>query len=67
MWKKIAEDVDTVRFIVEKKGDVFVNLPTGFGKSMVFLALPIVYSCIEPSSKNIVIVVSPLISINLMN
>ena len=41
--------------------DVFVNLPTGFGKSVVFQALPLVYSCVDPTrKKNIVLVVSPL-------
>ena len=28
----------------------FVNLPTGFGKSVVFQTLSIVYSCVEPSN-----------------
>ena len=27
--------------VIEKKQDVFVNLPTGFGKSVVFQALPL--------------------------
>ena len=34
---------------------VVVNLPTGFGKSVLFQALPIVYSYVEPTrEKNIV-------------
>ena len=33
----------------EKKKDVFVNLPTGFGKSVIFQALPLLYTCVEPS------------------
>ena len=53
-----------LRLIIESKGDVFVNLPTGFGKSVVFQALPVVYSHVEPSrEKNIVIVVSPLVNL----
>ena len=53
-----------LKFVIEKKQDVFVNLPTGFGKSVVFQALPLVYTCLEPSrEKNIVIVVPPLISL----
>ena len=41
-----------------------MNLPTGFGKSVVFQALPVVYSHVEPSrEKNIVIVVSPLVNL----
>ena len=44
---------------LESKGDVFVSLPAGFGKSVVFQALSVVYSHVEPSrEKNIVIVVS---------
>ena len=55
---------EALRFVFETKSDVFVNLPTGFGKSVVFQALPIVYSCVEPTrEKNIVIVVSPLINL----
>ena len=42
----------------------FLNLPTGFGKSVVFQALPIVYSCVDPTcEKNIVLVVLPLINL----
>lgn len=53
-----------LRLVVESKSDVFVNLPTGFGKSVVFQALPVVYSNAEPSSdKNMVIVVSPLVNL----
>ena len=29
-----------LQLVIEPKGDVFVNLPTGFGKSVVFQALP---------------------------
>ena len=53
-----------LRLVVESKSDVFVNLPTGFGKSVVFQALPVVYSNAEPSSdKNMVIVISPLVNL----
>ena len=55
---------EALRFVSESKSDVSVNLPTGFGKSVVFQALPIVYSCVEPTcEKNIVLVVSPLINL----
>ena len=30
--------------IVEMKSDVYVNLPTGYGKSVVFQALPTVFA-----------------------
>jgi len=55
---------ETLRFVSESKSDVFVNRPTEFGKSVVFQALPIVYSCVDPSrEKNIVLVVSLLINL----
>ena len=55
---------EALRFVFESKSDVSVNLPTGFGKAVVFQALPIMYSCVEPTrDKNIVIVVSPLINL----
>ena len=55
-----------LRLVVESKSDVFVNLPTGFGKSVVFQALPVVYSHVELSREKppvIVIVVSPLVNL----
>ena len=56
---------EALRFVIESKSDVFVNLPTGFGKSVVFQALPVVYSYVEATHelKNIVIVVSPLVNL----
>ena len=57
---------EALRLVVESKSDVFVNLPTGFGKSVVFQALPVVYSHVEPSREKppvIVIVVSPLVNL----
>ena len=41
---------EALRFLVESKGRVFVNLLTGFEKSVVFHALYIVYSCVEPTN-----------------
>ena len=64
-YDELAEDVESaLRFTVQMKGDVFINLPPGLGKSVVFQALPVVYSCMEPScERNIVIVISPLINL----
>ena len=45
-----------------KKKDVFVSLPTGFGKSVIFQALPIVSDGFTGESGHIVIV-SPLLSL----
>ena len=55
---------NALKFVIEQKKDVFVNLPTGFGKSVIFQALPLLYACVEPGrEKNLVIVVSPLVSL----
>ena len=70
---------DAIKCIVDEKRDVFVNVPTGFGKSIIFQALPIVFSSRQhgdgvdqgqnlPSQdtqpdKHIILVVSPLNSL----
>ena len=55
---------EALRFVIESKSDVFVNLPTGFGKSVVFQVLPVIHSYVEVThEKNIVIVVSPLVNL----
>jgi len=48
---------------VELKVDVYVNLPTGYGKSAVFQALPTIFASVNKCEKNIVIVISPLINL----
>ena len=48
--------------VVDKK-DVFVNLPTGYGKSLVYQSLPIIFDSLRSSTGHIVAVVSPLISL----
>ena len=56
---------NALKFDIEKRKDVFVNLPTGFGKSVIFQAFPLLYGCVEPSreKKSTVIVVSPVVSL----
>lgn len=43
--------------------DVFVALPTGYGKSLCYAALPFAFDCVRSVSKpsSIVLVVSPLL------
>ena len=48
---------------VQKKTDVFVNLPTGYGKSLIYQALPFVYDSILEAAGHIVVVVSPLVNV----
>ena len=40
---------NALKIVIEKKKDVFANLPTGFGKSVIFQALPLLYACVEQS------------------
>ena len=46
--------------VVLKKKDIFVSLPTDFGKSVIFQALLIVFDSYTGKSGHILIVVSPL-------
>ena len=58
---------DAIKYVVEEKKDVFVNLPTGFGKSLIYQALPLIYSCLQSTvEKNIIVVISPLMKDQVM-
>ena len=55
---------ESIKYIVQEKKDIFVNLPTGFGKSLIYHALPLVYSCLQSTDENnIIVVISPLNSL----
>jgi len=43
--------------------DVFVALPTGFGKNVCYGCLPVVYDILRSKKNSIVIVVSPLVAL----
>lgn len=58
-----AHQKSGIRAILQEKKDVFVNLPTGFGKSLLYQALPLVFDVTSKEPGHIVIVVSPLISL----
>ena len=54
---------DTIKYVVEKEKAIFVNLPTGFRKLLIYQALPIVFSSVQSTcEKYIVVVISPLTS-----
>ena len=48
--------------IVQRKTDVFINLPTGFGKSLIYQALPLVCDTVRRTTGHVV-VVSPLVNL----
>lgn len=55
---------NAIKYVVKEKKDVFVNLLTGFLKSLIYQVLPLVYSCLQSTvEKNIVVVISPLTSL----
>ena len=56
------QKVAITKFVVDKK-DVFVNLPTGFGKSLIFQSLPIVLDALTNKPGHIVLVLSPLLTL----
>ena len=43
--------------------DVFVALPTGFGKSLIYATLPLIYDNLKNWKKSIVVVVCPLLAL----
>ena len=52
-----------IQQLINEKKNVFVNLPTGFGKSLMYQALPIVIDEVSNCFGHIVVVVSPLLSL----
>ena len=51
------------RKIVEERKDVFFNLPTGFGKSLLYQEQSLLFLLTSQEPGHIVVVVSPLISL----
>ena len=49
--------------IVEKRLDVFVNFPTGYGKSLIYQSLPQIADTISKVPGHIIFVDSPLINL----
>ena len=49
--------------LIERKKDIFVNLPTGFGKPLIFQALPLVIDHLSSQAGHICVVVSPLLTL----
>jgi ATP-dependent helicase YprA (DUF1998 family) len=43
--------------------DVFVSLPTGFGKTLIYALLPALFNLLRAADSSIVMVVSPLVAL----
>ena len=50
---------EAIMQFVEKQRDVFINLPTGFGKSLIYQALPLVFDAMHGEGHIVVVVLSP--------
>ena len=58
--RQVSERSYPANFI--EKTDEFINLPTGFGKSLIYQALPLICDTVRGSTEHIVVVVvSPLV------
>ena len=68
-WSSACKVVDLNPFQQEaieyfmKKVDVFVNLPTGYGKSLIYQALPLVLDVTLHSTGHVVVVISPFVNL----
>ena len=52
--------IDASNYVVKEKKDVFVYFPTGFGNSIIFQALPVLYTSLEANRDNNIVIVFPL-------
>ena len=53
------EQIEAVVHFVQGQ-DIFISLPTGAGKSLCYVILPLLFNTIQPGRHSIIIVVSPL-------
>ena len=59
--KQVSERSYPANFI--EKTDEFINLPMGFGKSLMYQALPLFCDTVRRTTGHIVVVVSPLVNL----
>jgi superfamily II DNA helicase RecQ len=55
------EQIEALKVVLDKKS-VYASLPTGYGKSIIFYAIPVAFGVIhnQPRGTSIVIIISPL-------
>jgi len=56
------EQLQAVRYIIYEERDVFLWLPTGFGKSICYEVLPFLFDCKFGKSESSIVIV-PLVSL----
>ena len=54
---------EAITSFVINKTDVFVNLPTGFGKSLIYQALPLISDVLLEAPGHVVAAISPLVNL----
>lgn len=56
------EQKEAIKAFIEKNTNVYVSLPTGAGKSLIFQSLPIIYDELHGNSRgtSVLMVISPL-------
>lgn len=59
----LKQEQEEALFNFVSKRDVFVNLPTGFGKSLIYQMAPMVVKQLGLCTKPIILVISPLVSL----
>ena len=47
---------DSINYVVENEKDIFVNLPTGLSKLLIYQALPIVFLSVQSTCEKYIVV-----------
>ena len=63
MTELSSQQKEAIEVFINRNQDIFVNLPTGCGKSLIYQALPVCFDVLYTDVQHIVVVVSPLINL----